>query len=326
MLAWFGAFIWFGITFFRNIVQATLGGGGLRRTPLLGWNDYLSWSRLCDSLLFTGISVPLLELGVRILLLEDGFGINSLSHPVALYAIMSLVNGCYIASHNLYRGLPQEAVIGNIFRSILAIPVSVLYNVIALKIFIFCEWPLEYLVQAAAVLSKMASDTVAALIEGPADKAEYLRRRQWDYAGKFEQFFDCFARLELLMPEEDVLEMLRKPKDFGKSVDSEVKELKKTIIVHALDLMYFWMYQPRARSTLARNLALMSLEEQDIFVNSQVVLIHAHAVSQMLVDGLVGLNFARSLAFYLGRYEEYLKDMAKLTGIRILPQDGLSGP
>lgn len=95
-LAWFGPFIWFGITGFRNILQATLGGGGLRRTPLLGWNAYLSWSRLCDSLMFTGLSVPLLELGVRALFLEKICGIDSLSNPL-FYSVISIVNGVYIA-------------------------------------------------------------------------------------------------------------------------------------------------------------------------------------------------------------------------------------
>lgn len=316
-LAWFGAFIWFGITGVRNVLQATLGGGGLRRTPLLRWNDYLSWTRLCDSLLFTGISVPLLELCVRVWLLEDLYGINSLEDPLLLYSIMSMINGCYIAAHNVYRGLPQEAVIGNLFRSVLSIPVSIFYNFIALQLWVSFDWPLVYLTESAAVLSKMASDTVAALIEGPADKAEYLRRRHWDYVHRFEQLFACIARLEVLMPEEDVMDLLRRPKDFIKSAGHEARELEKIIIVCALDLMYFWFYQPRARSTLSLRLATMPEEERLNFVNSQVVLTRVHDVSQMLVDGLVGHKFAWALAFYLGRHEEYLRDMSRLTGVSI---------
>ena len=34
VLAWMGPFIWFGITGVRNVIQALLGCGGLRRTPL----------------------------------------------------------------------------------------------------------------------------------------------------------------------------------------------------------------------------------------------------------------------------------------------------
>jgi hypothetical protein len=32
LLAYFGAFIWFGITGLRNIVQSVLGGGGFKRS------------------------------------------------------------------------------------------------------------------------------------------------------------------------------------------------------------------------------------------------------------------------------------------------------
>jgi hypothetical protein len=317
VLAWGGPIIWFGITGFRNVLQAVMGGGGLRRSPLLRWNDYLSWTRLCDSLLFTGISVPLLELGVRLVLLEGVLHMNSLDHTFLFYTIMSLINGLYISSHNIFRGLPQEAVIGNLFRSVAAIPVSVFYNWIALQIFTSLGWPALYLAQMAAVLSKLASDTVAAMIEGLADKMEYLRRRHWDYLDRFEQLFASYARLEVLMPEEDMLDLLRRPNGRIKEAGREAEELETTIIINALDLLYFWMFQPRARSTLKRLLPDMTEDERVIFANSQLILTRVRAISQMLVDGLMGPNFARPLAFYLARHEEYLRDMSKLTGISL---------
>ena len=321
VLAWFGPFIWFGITGFRNVIQATLGGGGLRRSPLLTWNAYLSWTRLCDSLMYTGISVPLLELGVRVLFLENVLGWDSLSDSALFFTVLSMVNGVYIAAHNVIRGLPREAVIGNLFRSALAIPVSVLYNFMALQVFQLMGWPMFYLMEGAAVLSKLASDTVAAVIEGFADKAEYLRMRYWDYVAKLSHLFDCISRLEVLLPEEDVVELLKKPKDFIRIVGAESKDLEKLMVVNALDLMYFWMYQPRARSTLARHMTTMTPDERAILANSQLVLTRVHEVSQMLVDGLVGQKFTRALAFYLARYEDYLRDMSKLTGIDLLGQD-----
>jgi len=322
-LIWFGPFIWFAITGFRNVIQAVLGGGGLRRTPLLRWNDYVSWSRLCDDLMYTGISVPLLELGVRTLLLGKGFGITSVTNPVIFFTVLALINGMYISSHNIFRGLPREAAIGNFFRSIIAIPIAVFYAFIATKLFALGGLQEIYLVQGAVILSKLASDTVAGVIEGWADKAEYLRRRHWDYVNKFDQLFSCLTRFELLMPEEDVLELLRRPKDFIPSqvIGQEAKELERLIIVHALDLMYFWMYQPRARSTLVRKLAAMTQDEREFFANSQIVLTRTHEVSQMLVDGLVGIKFSRALEFYLARHEEYLRDTSKLTGVQLLPQD-----
>ncbi len=314
-LAWFGPVVWFGITGYRNILQATLGGGGIRRTPLLGWRAYLSWSRLCDSLMFTGISVPLLELGVRWLFLEKTLNLTSVDQPLLFFSIISAVNGCYIAAHNMYRGLPQEAVIGNLLRSVLAIPLSIAYSFVIYEVFYLAGWDIHVLQQSAAVISKLASDSVAAMIEGFADKVEFLRRRYWDYRAKLEQLFGCYSRLELLLPEEDVLELLQRPKDFIKTVGKEAEDLEKTIIINALDLMYFWMYQPRARSTLARLLPKMTQEEREIFMHSQYVLTRVHEVSQLFVDGLVGRNFARPLAFYLAKHEEYLADMAKITGI-----------
>ncbi len=317
VLAWFGPFIWFGITGFRNVLQAVLSGGGLRRSQLLRWNDYISWSRLSDSLMYTGLSVPLLELGVRWFALEKLCGITALNNPLALYTTMSVVNGLYIASHNYYRGLPRAAVIGNLFRSVLAIPVSVLYNYAGLEIFLLAGWPVVILQQGASVISKLASDTVAAAIEGMADKVVFLRMRHWDYKAKLDQLFTCFSRLEALMPEEDVLELLRRPKDFIQAVDREARDLERTIIINALDLMYFWMYQPRARNTLVQIAQSMTADESAIFAHSQLVLTRVEEVSRFFVEGLVGRNFAKPLAFYLARYEEYLADMAKLTGLEL---------
>ena len=317
VLAWFGPFIWFGITGFRNILQAVLSGGGIRRTPLLRWNDYVNWSRLCDSLLFTGLSVPLLELGVRWFLLEHLCDITALERPMLFYSVMSGVNGIYIASHNLYRGFPKAAVVGNLFRSVIAIPVSIAYSDAAWGLCILANWDTGILEQGASVISKLASDTVAAAIEGLADKSAFLRMRHWDYKAKLEQLFTCYSRLETLMPEEDALELLRRPKAFLLTAGKEAEELERTIIINALDLMYFWMYQPRARSTLTRLVDGMTADESAIFANSQLVLTRVEEVSRLFVDGLIGRKFARPLAFYLARYEEYLADMAELTGVEL---------
>ena len=76
--------------------------------------------------------------------------------------------------------------------------------------------------------------------------------------------------------------------------------------------MYFWMYQPRARKALSKIAANMAEEEWLIFYRSQLVLKRNREISQMFVDGLVGKNFAKALAFYLDRSEEYLLDMERL--------------
>ena len=105
-----------------------LGGGGLRRSPLLRWNAYVSWDRIADSLLFTGFSVPLLDFLAKTVILDNVFNINTTTQPVALYTFMALTNGVYLSSHNAFRGLPRGAVVGNFFRSILSIPIAILFN------------------------------------------------------------------------------------------------------------------------------------------------------------------------------------------------------
>lgn len=311
------AAIWFGITGLRNIIQAVMGGGGLGSTPLLRWNDYVSWSRISDSLFFTGISVPLLENVIRVLLLEQGLGLTVGNNPALVYAVISTANGAYIAAHNIYRGLPREAVLGNIFRSVLAIPTSILYSELLVDIMTLAHVPDPALrIQPyAAVISKMASDTIAGAVEGYADRNNNMRIRRWDYDSKLHQLFDTFSKLELLFPEEDVLEMLSQPKQFIRTVEAEAEDLERTIIINALDLMYFWMYQPRARSVLSLLLRDMSPEEKAILARSQMVLTREREVSQLFVDGIVGKNFSRPLAFFLDRNMEYLTAMSRLTGV-----------
>ena len=311
VLAYFGAFIWFGITGLRNIVQSVLGGGGLRRSPLLPWNSLISWSRISDSLLYTGFSVPLLDYLVKTLLLDNTFNITTSTDPILLYSVMGLANGIYISSHNAIRGLPKGATIGNFFRSILAIPMAILLNsLIGVILGVFGVPDVSDVLQKwAAIISKFASDCVAAVIEGVADRQINIRARLAAYKTKISQVFNVFSRLDLLFPEEDVLEMLQSPKIMMKTLGDEAQDLERLTIVNALDLMYFWMYQPRARKALSTILQNMSEEEWLIFYRSQLVLKRHKEISQVFVDGLVGRNFSKALSFYLDQAQLYLRDL-----------------
>ncbi len=313
-LAYFGAFIWFGITGLRNILQSVLGGGGFRRSPLLRWNDYVSWGRLTDSLLFTGFSVPLLDYIVKSVILDRMFGITTATNPALLYSFMALANGLYLSSHNAFRGLPKGAIFGNLFRSILSIPLAILFN--AAVGGILFEAGIaginEVLQKWAAIISKTASDCVAGVIEGLADRYENLRMRGRDYTAKLGQLFDTYARLELLFPEKDVLEMLESPKQFIRTIGAEAQDLERIIIINALDLLYFWMYQPHARSVLMDRIRTMSDEERQIFTRSQCILQREREISQLFLDGIIGRNFSRGLAFYLDRYREYLESLRRM--------------
>jgi len=47
-------------------------------------------------------------------------------------------------------------------------------------------------------------------------------------------------------------------------------------------------------------------------VSSQFTLQRHREISQMFIDGIVGINFPRPLSFYLSRYEEYLEQIKRL--------------
>jgi hypothetical protein len=311
LLAYGGAFIWFGITGLRNILQAVLGGGGIRRSPLLRWNDYVSWERLTDSLLYTGFSVPLLDLLVKTVALDRGLGINAATGPVALYALMALANGIYLASHNALRGFPRGVILGNFFRSIFSIPFAILFNGLLTLLLgaLGVADTAAALQKWAAVISKAASDLVAGLIEGAADRYGNIRARVRGYDDKLAQLFDAYAQLELLHPDMRVMALLEEPEKLSRSPNAEARDLLKIIIINALDMLYFWMYQPRARSALKALLAGLSPEERQILLQSQRVLRQFKEISQLFVDGIVGKNFSRALSFYLNHYEAYLAAM-----------------
>ena len=315
LLAYGGAFIWFGITGLRNILQSVLGGGGLRRSPLLRWKAYVNWGRIADSLLFTGFSVPLLDYLAKTVILDQGFNINAATQPVALYSFMALTNGLYLSSHNAFRGLPRGAVLGNFFRSVLSIPIAILFNLAlgSLLAFAGVATPALVLQKWAAVISKLASDMVAGIIEGTADRFKNIQARSRAYRKIFSALFDIYAQLELLFPESRTMEILEKPDRFRERANAEARDLEKIISIHALDLLYFWMYQPRARSALVQLLDNLTEEERHIFITSQMTLQRQRDISQMIIDGVLGRDFARVLSFYLSCYPGYLKTLKRFT-------------
>lgn len=328
VLAYLGAFIWFGITGFRNILQSVLGGGGFRRSPLLRWNDYVSWERITDSLLYTGFSVPLLDYFVKTLLLDKGLGVTTATSPIELYSVMAVINGLYISGHNIFRGLPRGAVFGNFFRSILSIPVALAFNslagfLLAAGGFAGVDLALQ---KWAAIISKGASDLVAGIIEGTADRYQNIQMRWRDYGTKLAMVFDVYSRLELLFPEDKVLRLLASPQRLREKVSAEVRDLEKIIMINALDLLYFWMYQPRAGTALKALFRTLSEEERQIFVVSQSVLREEREISLLFIEGLVGRSFSRALSFYLDRFEEYLQALNRLQHAKWMPADDAEAP
>ena len=316
LLAYGGAFIWFGITGLRNILQSVLGGGGLRRSPLLRWNDYVSWTRITDSLLYTGFSVPLLDYLVKTVLLDRFAGITTATASTTLYAVMALANGIYISSHNAFRGLPRGAMVGNFFRSLLSIPLAVLFNFgVGLLLGAAGVPDVNGVLQKwAAVISKTASDCVAGVIEGTADRAQNIRKRCRDCDVKMRALFAIYARLELLFPQVPAMALLEDSARFKQTALTEVNDLGKILVIHALDLLYFYMYQPRGRSALWIELGRLSAQERQIFLFSQRMLRQQEEVCLLFVNGVLGRDFSRALAFYLDRHREYLTALDGMLG------------
>jgi len=314
LLAYMGALIWFGITGVRNVIQSVVGGGGIKRASRLKWNDYVSWDRLSDSLLFTGFSVPLLDYLVKTLLLDKTLGITMNNGPVMLYTVMGLANGIYLSTHNFFRGLPKGAVTGNFFRSILSIPVAVVLSAGIGAVLGFFNVPNVngVLQKWAAIISKGASDIVAGFIEAAADRSVYTRLRKQNIRKKISELFDIYSKLIMLFPETEELNILENSTMLLDNKNSEVRDLATLIIINALDLFYFWMYLPRAQSSLIHVVSEMTPEEKAIFFQAQNMLRHEHYISRLFVDGILGGNFSRPLSFYLTAYPAYLNSIEKV--------------
>ncbi|MDR0967159.1 MAG: hypothetical protein LBM75_11810 [Myxococcales bacterium] len=335
LLTWFGALIWFGITGVRNVVQAVVSTGGLTfRSPFIKWSDLINWERVSDSLFYTGLSVPLLDWLVKMLLLEKGFGVTTQTSPLLLYSGMSLVNGLYIAAHNTYRGFPRAAVIGNLFRSVFAIPLALFVNACILELLLLRGWDAvtanQMLQLWAAIISKISSDMVAAIIEGSADRAKWLGLRRLDYRAKIAQLFDVYGHLEARFHDCDALELIASNSSRLAQDDPGLKREQRQLILSALDLLYFWMYQPRARLALRQLLTAYSPDERRVLLHAQRILEREQEISQMFLDQLVGKRFRGALACYLEKWPAYLEELRAMVrsvdeSEKVLPQ-AASGP
>jgi hypothetical protein len=164
----------------------------------------------------------------------------------------------------------------------------------------------------AAIISKAASDTVAGMIEGTVDRFQNLKLRERDVNKKFSDLFATYAKLEMLFPETEELKILEKPETLFAGRNAEAKDLAVMVIIHSLDLFYFWMYLPRGRMTIVEMVSQLTPEERTIFFQAQKMLEHEQFISRLFVDGILGKHFSRPLSFYLTTYQKYLKSIEKI--------------
>jgi hypothetical protein len=149
------ALVWFGITFFRNILVDLISAKG---------SDPRDWSmrdvnfeNTTQSLFWTGFSVPLLTLVKW--KMEALFVLIQLVNPVLQqiirFFVICFTNGTYIAFHNWLRGFNEKIVQANFFRSVFAWPPATLFSPLG-----------DFLFVPSIVQAKFWSDFMAALIEG----------------------------------------------------------------------------------------------------------------------------------------------------------------
>jgi hypothetical protein len=124
--------------------------------------------------------------------------------------------------------------------------------------------------------------------------------------------FDIYAQLELIFPDVQTFAVLQHSNRLKQKAGLEARDLEKIIMIHALDLLYFWMYQPRARTALRQFVQTLSEDERHILASSQFTLQRHREISQMFIDGILGHHFPRPLAFYLSRNAEYLEAIKHL--------------
>ena len=120
---------------------------------------------------------------------------------------------------------------------------------------------------------------------------------------------DVCYRLELLFPDKDLMETLDL---LDQGLPGEAGYLEQIMIVHALDMLFIWNYQPQGRTALIRLAEDLSGEERQILLKTLSVLKKQRQISLLFIDGIIGKTFSRGLAFYLDSAPQYLKAVQEL--------------
>ncbi len=312
-LACFGAFIWLGITGFRNIIQMLIASGSFFGSRIK-WYKTVQWTRLCESLMYTGWSVVLLEGIMRNAISVGLFQIKVTEHPLLVFTVIALANGTYISSHNIFRGFPMTAVVGNFFRSVLAIPVALLYNAILAFVLPFItDMPAaDVLIYSSAIVTKFASDTIALMIEATADRRNFYRLRRLDYNAKFKSFFACYVKLETLFPEKNMLEVLAEPGGFRRMTEVKGAQLREELFAHLMDLMYFWFYRNSSHQVFASLLKRMNKTERTVLGAILLAFSRSNPEdARRIIEKFLGSRSAKCLAFYNENFTPFIKAMSR---------------
>ncbi len=310
MLAWLGAPLWFFISALRNIMQSVLGNGGWHRSSLLHWKSYVSWATVYVSLMYNGLTVVLLEPVLRKTLLEQELGWTAISAPIATYVTLGLACGLFKLCTHAIQGFSKQSMVVDVVCTLLSLPLALFFHVLLTicgTVLLGCSQ--TDLLPLTIFVVKLASDTAVGIADGIADRERNLRMRMSDYSTRLTAALKLYSRLEELFPEKNVLSMISHPEELLKKLEKTDPLLRLDIVINALDLMYFYFYQPRANYALQHHLRRFSKSERLVLLRMQEVLRLEKLVSQMLIRGLVGENFAGPLSFYVAHSNDYLQQM-----------------
>jgi hypothetical protein len=160
----FYAFLWLGITGFRNSIADLISSRGTR---LNQWKlRSINFDNVAQSLFWTGFSVPIMGF------IKTNFDSvwpwvhDGLLFNLVKFFFISLANGLYLAAHNTLRGFDKKVVRANLFRSVIAWPFATIFA------------PLGNLMNIPSIVqTKIWSDFVAGFIEGSGKYVKVLRLR-----------------------------------------------------------------------------------------------------------------------------------------------------
>jgi hypothetical protein len=210
---------------------------------------------------------------------------------------------------HVLRGFSTRSLLVDALCALLSLPLMVVFHHILVSVAGAMGHEAATLVPFTVFVVKLASDTAVGFADGMVDRERNLRLRVNDYHTRLKSALALYSRLEAMFPENNVLNMLAHPAALLDKLEKRDPQFRLALIINALDLMYFWFYQPRANYALKRHLRRFSPSERIFLLRMQEVLRLEKLISQLLVHGLLGDSFAAPLSFYVANCENYLRQM-----------------
>ncbi len=187
-IGWQYALIWFGITSIRNAITDFISGRGYR---LKEWHiKNIDFIFLSHSLFWTGFSVPVLNFVKLQFDLLYPLHHTGLLFEFLKFFFICMINGSYLAFHNIIRGFDKTTIQANFFRSLMAWPLAGAFAFVGNLLFI-----------PSIVQAKFWSDFVAGLIEGSGKFRQRINLRQRD-------LHDILPNIKAKNPETQFVAML----------------------------------------------------------------------------------------------------------------------